>query len=676
MIALNLPMKVRGGMVCLVGGLALAVGVYGCKDDTDPEPGLEDNFGVVPDQGVEGCDNLVEACLYPFPSNAYVVDGRLQLPPEGMPESANGSFDPGEFTRFEAFGAASPVLFQLPGAVPADEDIFDPEPWLADDSPILLIDASTGERLPHWVESDFFASELDPPLFTIRPSIALPRGTEIVVGVRNLTDADGNVVDAPEAFAALRDQTAARHFGIHERRAHYEDVVFPTLEAAGMARDELQLAWSFPVRTDESATRRMLAVRDAIFAELPASGPEYSIDSVVECPGLPDDPEGCHPAIRLIVDGTSFVPSVMGPADERGARRIVEDEAGNPVVGGVEAWPWRLQIPHSAYEGDAPVPVMQYGHGFLGSIAESNNGWLRDFAERKGVAILATSMQGMNEADAAVWIAVLLGEGGDFPFLAELAMQGVTNQLVQQRMVKTSLAEDPLEAFYRDDGQLAWDPETVWYHGNSQGGSVGTVVMGIATDVTRADLGVPGSGYPFLLHRSSVFEPFALLIEAAYPEPDGISRFLATLGTGWDDFDPLTFSPHIHGNPLPGTPDHEAIFHVAKEDRQVHNEASFISGRTAGAVLMTPTPRPVWGLVEETYPASPGVAVIEVDFGIPEDDNPLDPPPGVETLPNGGDTHGWLRRWEPAQDQMVHFFETGELIDVCGGQPCFNDGAP
>ena len=35
-----------------------------------------------------------------------------------------------------------------------------------------------------------------------------------------------------------------------------------------------------------------------------------------------------------------------------------------------------------------------------------------------------------------------------------------------------------------------------------------------------------------------------------------------------------------------------------------------------------------------------------------------------------GDTHGWLRKWPPAQDQLVHFLQTGEVIDVCGGQPC------
>jgi hypothetical protein len=115
---------------------------------------------------------------------------------------------------------------------------------------------------------------------------------------------------------------------------------------------------------------------------------------------------------------------------------------------------------------------------------------------------------------------------------------------------------------------------------------------------------------------------------------------------------------------------------VAKEDRQVLNEASFLSARTAGATLLTPTVRPVQLLPEAPYPARPGAAVVEVDFGIPDDPTPLDPPDGDPTQPDEGDTHGWLRQWEPAQDQLVRFLRTGEVIDVCGGEPCTHAGKP
>lgn len=644
-----------------------------CKG-ADPEPGLEANFGVIADRGVEGCDNLVDtSCIYPFPSAAFLgSEGQVSLPEAGMARSVTGIFDPAPFERFIGFGAASPILLQLPGAVPDTSGVFDVARSLEPGSDTLLLDASTGERIPHWVESDFLSPFLDPPLIVIRPARALPRSTSVIVALRNQKATDGTLAPTPEAFAQIRDQQASTWIGVHERRATYEDVIFPALEAEGWDRSSVQLAWSFPVRSDADATERMVSVRDAVLGALPSAGPAYTLDRVLDC--RVEAHGDCHPDLAVIVDGTIDVPSVVEPPDALGVRVLRWNGAAQ--VSGVERWPFRLQIPRVAYEGTAPVPVLQYGHGFLGSGREANNSWLRELAERQGMAILSTSLQGMNQDDSTTWLSVLLADGGRFPDLADLAMQGVADQLALQRLVKTSLAADPNPVFLREDGQLAWDPETVWYHGNSQGGSVGTVMMGLSQDVLRGDLGVPGSGYPLLLHRSLVFEPFADLLAGAYPDVDSIPRFLMLLGTGWDDFDPLTFAPHLHDDPLPGTPSHDVLLHVAKEDQQVHNEASFILGRTAGATLMIPAVRPVVGLPEQGYPASPGVALVEVDFNIPDDPTPLTPPEPRPELPNDGDTHGWLRRWQPAQDQMVHFFETGEMIDVCGGQACFNDGAP
>jgi hypothetical protein len=645
----------------------------GGKDGTGPtEPGPDDNFGVVEDLGEDGCDNLLPDCLYPYPSDAYVAaDGTLAIP-----SLFATLFDPTITNRSHGFGSATPILFQLPGALPPEGAVFDPGPSLADDARVVLVDAATDQRIPHWVETDWLSPDLDPPLLVIRPSIPLPRDTEVVVGVRGLVDASGAEVPAPEAFVALRDRTASHWKGVHARRDHFEDVVFPALETAGVARDELQLAWSFPVQSTERATGPLLAVRDAVFAALPPQGPAYTIDSLLVCDGGGDDDPACHPSIRVIVDGTVSVPSAMLPPDELNIRLARLDASGAAVVEGVEEWPFRLQLPHAAFDGPAPVPVLQYGHGFLGGREEADNDWLRTMADRLGFAILACDMQGMSTIDGTTWVGVIVTEGGRFPQLQELAWQGVVNQLVQQRMVKTSLAADDDPRLHRSDGSLAWDPDTVWYYGNSQGGSVGTLVTALSLDVERTGLGVPGSGYPLLLHRSVDFAPFESVLRVAFPFPDSTSVFLALLGTGWDQSDPLTFAPHLSDDPLPGTPGKEVLYHVAKEDRQVVNEASFISGRAAGAVLMTPAVRPVPLLPEQGYPASPGVALVEVDFGIPDDPTPLDPADGDPSMPDDGDTHGWLRKWEPAQDQLLHFLRTGQVIDVCDGAPCLHEGEP
>ena len=423
------------------------------------------------------------------------------------------------------------------------------------------------------------------------------------------------------------------------------------------------------------ATRDQLGVRDAVFAALPAGGPEYTIDAVTVCDGTDPHADALllwarHP--RLDQTGGSSVPSAVGAPDELGLRTLRIGSDGLPQIDGVESWPFRLQLPPRRVRRARPrAAVLQYGHGFLGEGSQADGQWLREAANRLGFAILACDMQGMNSDILEVWLAVVGGAPGRFPALQDLPMQGVVNQLVQQRLVKTSLADDPDPRWRRGDGALAWDPDVVWYTGNSQGGSVGTVVMGTSLDVQRGVLGVPGSGYPLLLHRSTVFEPFTFLLTVTNDAPDAIPVFLALLGTGWDAFDPLTYAPHLSGDPLPGTPDHEVLFHVAKEDQQVVNETSFISARAAGASLLVPAVRPVPGLPEVPYPAREGAVLVEVDFGIPDDPTPLDPADGDPSRDDGDDPHGWLRRWQPAQDQMVHFLRTGEVINVCGGEACY-----
>ena len=145
----------------------------------DPEPTLADNFGVEETQGEPGCDNLLPACLFPFPSDAFSGAEGIELPRSPFLGSTTLSVE--SFASNKGFGAASPILFQLLDAEPPGEP-FDSAPSLEPGHPTVLIDAATGEWIPHWVEHDYLSPELDPPLLVIRPAIPLPRGTAIVVG--------------------------------------------------------------------------------------------------------------------------------------------------------------------------------------------------------------------------------------------------------------------------------------------------------------------------------------------------------------------------------------------------------------------------------------------------------------------------------------------------------------
>ena len=624
---------------------------------------LQENFGVTETEGEPQCENLHPGhCLMPYPSDFFRVDTgdgpRLHFGADSLPIYRGDQHMTGEaFERADGFGGASPIMFTWPGATLAGTaPVFEPAQSLAPESPTVLLDADTGQRIPHWVEYDHLTLDRPgvEPIIVLRPAIALPRGHRIIVAIQGLRDADGAPVPATPAFAALRDQTASRYQGIHARRDRFEAQIFPALAAAGLLREQIQLAWDFTVATGPNGHDTLRIMRDRLEAAIGEDGPEYTIESV--------EPTGDE-HIPWMMIGIARIPSFLGPPDAVGLRRHLLDAGGLPRLEGFEAVEFTVQIPRSAIAGDRPIGVLQYGHGFLGDKGQGEGGWLRSMADEYGFLILSADMQGMSSADFGVWIQILAGRPSEFPHLAEKAMQGVMNHLALQRLMKGRFLRETDERLTRD-GQPLYDPTDLMYYGNSQGGTMGAVIMSVTPDVRRGVLGVPGCGFPLLLQRSVVFEDFVRILDLTFTSRTEFALVLALLGSGWDRLDPLTVAPHLTTDPLPDTPPHEVLLHVAKEDAQVHNQVSFILARSIGNIPVgLPLTQPTWGLDPQPLPYT-GSMLTEFDFKHPDNPNPLTPPP----LAN--DTHGDLRKLPAGQLQMMHFLRTGEVIDVCDGQTC------
>jgi hypothetical protein len=646
--------------------------VLGTNDDVSTEvpldgvvsdaagPSVDDNFGVTETEGRAVCDNLLPLeCILPFPSDffrradatGFHVDlrgGVLPVSTGGVPMSAE------PLLEADGFGIASPILIRLDGAtLTGTAATFEPEGSLEPASRTVVLDATTGERVPHWVEADYLAQfATGAPLMVLRPARALDFGRRYIVAVRGLVDAAGAPVAPSPGFRALRDGAASQVRGIHARRAHFEASIFPALAAAGIARTELQLAFDFTTASETNSTGLFLAMRDALLAEIGAPGPSYTIDSVEA------NPDG-HIAWR--VTGHAAVPSFLLPPDTLGLRRVRRDGGGAPVIDGTESVEFTLQIPLSVAAAPGTAAVLQYGHGFLGTKGEATTGWLREFADRKGFVILAADMQGMSTPDTATWASNLLTDAGQFPVFSEAAMQGVLNHLALMRMMKGGFLSET-EPSVSPDGQPVYDPTRLYYYGNSQGGTMGTLVMALTTDLHRGVLGVPGCAFPLLLHRSIDFSTWVGLLKGAYDKPMDLSLALALLGTGFNRIEPLAFATHLRDGAWPGSIPHEVLLQAGKEDAQVHTEVSSLLARRLGATLPTPSVQPVFGLTEAPYPTT-GSAYVEFDFGLPDNPDPSQPPP------KASDTHEKPRRSLEAQDQLWHFLETGEVISVCDG-PC------
>src|SRR5689334_17740584 len=86
------------------------------------------------------------------------LDPRAGLPEAGMPVNADGVVaDPTEWNRNDGFSPGTALLTQVPGVdleasgLPAITDVPDS---LEDDSPVVVVDAETGDRWPVWAELD------------------------------------------------------------------------------------------------------------------------------------------------------------------------------------------------------------------------------------------------------------------------------------------------------------------------------------------------------------------------------------------------------------------------------------------------------------------------------------------------------------------------------------------
>ena len=297
--------------------LTAALMFLGCQ------PGLDENFGVTETDGSVDCDGLLGShCLMPFPSDYFRVGGALAFGPESLPLQESGEHIDGSwYAGLAGYGVATPILLQWPGlSLDGLPEVFRPEQSLAADSRTVIVNAATGERVPHWAEFDHYTDDLEDPVLILRFADALDPDTRYVVGLRDMVDRDGQTLAVAEGFAALRDETTSTIIGVHQRREHFDTAIFPVLADHGVERDGLQLAWDFTTNTDENSTSLMRQARDAVIGAVPAEGPSIAITS--------HDYDFGSASIAHRIEGTVEIPSVLLPEDDRGIRLLRRDASG------------------------------------------------------------------------------------------------------------------------------------------------------------------------------------------------------------------------------------------------------------------------------------------------------------------------------------------------------------
>ena len=688
-----------------------------------------------------GCDPLdPSACLFPFPNNLFTKPDattetglRVDFLPTAMPrngtevtEGGEGKpVDPTEWNRNDGFSPGSAVMTLVPGldlpvtwgtqerphaGTPNEQGYYDYRDHIADiglyeraDAPIVIINAATGERHPFWSELDSHRDAAAERALILRPAINFEEGARYVVALRNLKTSDGATISAGPEFEAYRSGTAT-----DARQAYFNEQVFAPLAAAGIARDDLYLAWDFTIASEENLAGRILHMRNDAFGRIlgdqnlangvvEGAAPEFTVDRISEKSDTFKDSRGVERTHKIrVVHGRVTVPNYLDriqqteghvrgnqlPADAPvpGSRLLDVNMDGRPEQNPVESMvnvPFQCELPLNGQENF----VTLYGHGLLGD--RSQVGDIRSPRRAGPFLGCAADWWGMSTPDVPT-VAAILTDFSNFPSLPDRAQQGFLNFMFLGRAAvhPDGFVTDP--AFQGEGGKrlvkVADDSSTpLFYDGNSQGGIMGGSLIAVSPDIQRGILGVPGMNYSTLLNRSVDWEgeletkpeipPYSVPFYESYRDPLERQIVFGLMQMLWDRGEANGYAQHMTDDPYPNTPSHDVMLQVAFSDHQVANVSAEVEARTIGAPIMTPG-LPAgrhWEMDPyfadtATYPYD-GSALVYWDSGNAT-------PPNANIPPDeGSDPHGHPRNEPAAAWQEAHFLLTGTMYDVCDGGP-------
>jgi hypothetical protein len=656
-------------------------------------------------------------CLLPFPNDQFsTVDPstdtgiRLDLARTSTPANKSGRrIDPYEQNRNDGFSPGQAVLVNLPGvdlARTGVAPIDDMGRSLEPDSPVMIINAATGDRHPHWVEIDSLSTPDDGQMTHIRPAVNFDEGARYIVVLRNLRDAAGDPApDVSAAFAAHRDGLPTGVAVVEALRPRTELLLDELVDLA-VPTDGLYLVWDFTVASARNLSERVLHVRDDAFDRLGLAAPKVTIRQVNPAGDQSGGGGGSDDCVSFAcVFGTVEVPNYLTGTGQPGSSfnwgpdgLPQQNTTGAGRSSTVEAL-FTCVIPPSATPANRARPSL-YGHGLLGASVEvifaSGQAAVED-----NMVFCAADWWGMSAFDIGN-VTSLLGDLSRFNTLADRGQQGFLNFLFLGRALVMGMNTnvelgctgppcDPASPLlskrpvtsnpFLVGGQSIIDTSDLFYVGNSQGGIKGGALMAIGQDFTRGLLGVPGMNYSTMLRRSSNWRTYGAVFNAGYTDPFERPLVMGLIQLLWDRSEANGYAHHVTANPYRDTPAKQVLLFTAFGDYQVANVATGVMARTYGASVRTPALDPstrdgmdyaLWNTssVEGSdlgITPFTGSALVLWDFGTPE-------PPRTNTapgFPGVPDPHGLGGRVAGVRQMASEFLRTdGRLIDVCNGQPC------
>jgi hypothetical protein len=642
----------------------------------------------------EGCNPLLGGvdCVLPYPSDVFVVADasspsgrRVQMTGAAkMTTARNLSADVNDFIAADGY-SRTPTIVAVLGAAVADAGLVhvrdNPADATTATSRTLVLDATTGEAVPHWVDLDGRADDPLQQALILRPSVLLEQNHRYVVVLRDLQDASGKAIAAPEGYRRLRDGVdVAADKALAPLAKRYADDVFPVLQTAGVDRAKTQLVWDFTTGVDVAVMGDMLQMRALVLEELARTPPVVAIELVREDAG---------PGQWLQVQGTITGPSVM--EDDAGAgTRLARGDDGKVRLNGTVTFPFRAVVTPAVRDGFAGGHPILFGHGFFGGQGEMTNGTtprVLDAAYGVGFAI---DWWGMSSEDVGVVVTGVGERVSESLLFGERVPQAMANWLSLTAAIKGPLKDaadprgrvpfrrstDPTAVDVHDDGAgndnagavIYDDGDGVDWLGISQGHILGGTHAALNPDVHRIVLQVGGCAFTHMMARASPFKQYLALLDIALDDRLMNQKVIATYQRGFDRFDPSQYARYLLAEDLPfGPPSNrerkQVLLQIGTGDDQVPNFASWLHGRALGVPLVTPSARDVPLMETAAAPVS-GSGLFVYDVGDDESfyDDPQ--PAQVDT-----EAHEALRRLAELRAQLRAFYDDGVIVNPCDG-PC------
>lgn len=626
-------------------GLSLALALTGCSADS----------GAVVSDIPDACNPLGGvSCMTPWPSMAFVTEAdtvtgyRLDIPADAMPVNyQDRRMDPAPYNRFDGFPMAGAMLAVFPDGVDGEGLVShtDPARSLDPDSTTVVINMETGERLLHFAEADMNPVYPEERALIIRPLVRMKPGSRYVVAIRSgIKDPEGNDLPSPEGFAAIRDGKTYEHPLMDRIESRYEDI-FAALEADGINRDELVLAWDFVTASDEFMTSDLLSMRDQAVAT-------FDPNMTFEASEVPADPARVYRSLA----GTHQSPNFLTDGEEDDSV-LIRDPGGTPELTGTFDARFAAIIPEciSDPETPLPLPVMVFGHGLFGSGADYlDDNLVQDIANQLCFVVVAGDFIGLSarQLDTVVLIANDLGRISN---LSDKLAQAVINFVSLSYMVREVFVNDEM---FQYEGQPVIDTQQIFYLGGSLGGIMGNIFMAYDPYIERGALGVPGGAWGLLFERSLAWGALQVVARSSYKDWTVHPMLPILLGMRLEPYDPITTATRVISDPMPNTPAKQIMMYEAIGDSLVTNLSTEMVARTMEIPLVGPSLREPYGFELTTDPVPNGFTIF--------DEHPDDIPPLTNVPPtNDNGTHGGVNERQAVLRQAQQFFFQGIVTNTC-----------